>query len=89
MQGLDLDVLPPSLAVDIPVLDACVRELNVTVVLRQVVLLSPEMNLFRCSIGASIAVGLASIPLMEEPLIVAPADVRQSEGRTDRPARRA
>ena len=71
MQSLDLDVLPPSLAVDIPVLDACVRELDVAVVLRQVVLFSPEMNLVRCSVGASIAVGLASIPLLEEPLIVA------------------
>jgi hypothetical protein len=45
------------------------RELDVAVVLRQVVLFSPEMNLFWCSIGASIAVGLASIPLLEEPLI--------------------
>jgi hypothetical protein len=47
------------------------RELDVAVVLRQVVLLGPEMNLFRCSTRASIAVGLASIPPLEEPLIVA------------------
>ena len=60
-----------EVAVAVLVLDAGVGKLDVAVVVRELVLDGPTMDLFRCSIGPSVALGLATIALLQESLILA------------------
>jgi hypothetical protein len=69
--GHYLQVLVSRPPVAVLILDARVGEVNVSVVVRQVVLASPPGDLLRLAIGPAIAVVLSSIALVEEPLIVA------------------
>jgi hypothetical protein len=55
MQRLDLDVERAEVPVSVLVLDARVRELDVSVVVRELVLDGPTMDLFGRSIGPPIA----------------------------------
>ena len=71
MQRLDLDVERSEVAVAVLVLDARVGKLDVAVVVRELVLDGPTMDLFRRSIGPSVALGLAAIALLQELLILA------------------
>ena len=69
--GHDLDVLMPRAAVAVLVLDAGVREPDVPIVVRQLVLPRPPRNLFGLTVRPAVAVLLAAIALVEEALIVA------------------
>ena len=55
VQRLDLDVERSEMPVAVLVLDARVGELDVAVVVRELVLDGPTMDLFRRSIGPSVA----------------------------------
>ena len=55
VQRLDLDIERAEMPVAVLVLDARVRELDVAVVVRELVLDGPTMDLFGRSIGPSIA----------------------------------
>jgi hypothetical protein len=71
--GHDLDVLVPraTVAVAVLVLDAGIRETDVAIVVRQVVLTRPSRDLFRLAVRTTVAVLLSAIALVEESLIVA------------------
>ena len=69
--GDDLDVLMPRAAVPVFVLDAGIREPDVPIVVRQIVLTRPTRNLFGSRSGRPSQSFFASIALVEEPLIVA------------------
>lgn len=71
VQRLDLDVERSEMPVAILVLDARVGELDVAIVLRELVLDGPAMDLFRRAIGTAIAVRLAAIAFLEELLVLA------------------
>ena len=71
VQRLDLDVERVFAAVAVLVVDARVGELDVTVVLRELVLDGPTIDLVGRSIGPSVAVGLAAIALLQELLVLA------------------
>ena len=71
VQRLDLDVERSEVAVAVLVLDARVGKLDVAVIVRELVLDGPTMDLFRRSIGPSVALGLATIALLQELLILA------------------
>ena len=71
MGGDDLDVLMPRAAVPVFVLDAGIREPDVPIVVRQLVLARPPRDLGGLAIRPAVAVLLPSIALVEEPLIVA------------------
>jgi len=70
MAGHELDVFVPRESVAVFILDSRIREVHVSVVARQVVLASPARDLLRFPVRPPIAVLLASIPLVEEPLVV-------------------
>ena len=55
VQRLDLDVECSEMAVAVLVLNARIGELDVSVVIREFVLDGPTMDLFRRSIGPSVA----------------------------------
>ena len=55
VQRLDLDVECSEMTVAVLVLDACVGELDVAVVVRKLVLDGPAMDFLRRSIGPPIA----------------------------------
>jgi hypothetical protein len=55
VQRLDLDIERAEMSFAVLVLDARVRELDVAVVVRELVLDGPTMDLFRRSIGPSVA----------------------------------
>ena len=55
MQRLDLDVECSEMAVAVLVLNARIGELDVSVVVRELVLDGPTMDLFGRSIGPSVA----------------------------------
>ena len=71
VQRLDLDVERSEVPVAVLVLDARVGKLDVAVVVRELVLDGPTMDLFRRSIGPSVALGLATIALLQELLVLA------------------
>lgn len=69
--GDDLDVLVPRHPITVLILDACIRKVNVSVVVRQVVFARPLRDLLRLTVRPPVAVLLASIALMQKTLIVA------------------
>ena len=69
--GDDLKILMPRAAVMVFVLDPCIRKANVPIVVRQLVFPRPTCNLFRLTVRPAVAVLLAAIALVQEPLIVA------------------
>ena len=69
--GHDFDVLMPRAAIAVLVLDAGIRETDVPIVVRQLVLTGPARDLGRLAIRPAVAVLPAAIALVEEPLIVA------------------
>jgi hypothetical protein len=71
VQRLDLDVERAEVPVAILVFDAGVGKLDVSVVVRELVLDGPTMDLFGRSIGPSIAFWLATIALLQELLVLA------------------
>ena len=66
----DLHVLVPSASVVVFVLDAHVGEVNLLVEVRQVVLDRPHRDLLGVPVGAPVAVATASIPLLQEALVL-------------------
>src|SRR5687768_16240545 len=68
VRGHDLDVLVPTPAVAVLVLDTGVRELHVSVVVRQLVLPRPPRYLFRLAIRPTVTVFLAAIALVQNSL---------------------
>ena len=71
MAGHDFEVLVTGQPIAVLILDARIREVNVSVVVRQVVLASPPRDLLRLAVRPPIAILLTAIALVEEPLIVA------------------
>ena len=71
VQRLDLDIERSEMAVAVLVFDARVGELDVTVVVRKLVLDGPTMNLLRRSIGSAVAVRFATIAFLQELLVLA------------------
>ena len=71
VRGHDLDVLVPTPAIAVLVLDAGIGKVHVPVVVRQLVLPRPPCDLLRLAIRPAVAVLLAAIALVEETLIVA------------------
>jgi hypothetical protein len=69
--GHDLEILMPRTAVTVFVLDAGIRESDVPIVVRQLVLPRPPCNLFWFTVRPAVAVFLAPIALVQEPLIIA------------------
>jgi hypothetical protein len=69
--GHNLEILMPRTAVTVFVLDADIRESDVPIVVRQLVLPRPPSNLFGFTVRPTVAVFLATIALVQEPLIVA------------------
>ena len=67
----DLDVLMPGSTIPVLVLDAGIRETDVAIVVRQLVLPCPARDLFGLTIRPAIAVFPAAIALVEESLIIA------------------
>jgi hypothetical protein len=70
VRGHDLDVLVPTPAIAILVLDARIGKVHVTVVVRQLVLPRPTRDLFRLPIWPPVAVLLATVALVEKTLVV-------------------
>ena len=66
-----LDVFVPRVARGVLVLDAGVGEMDVVVEVRQVVLPSPGGDLLRRAVGSAVAVGAATVALLQEALVVA------------------
>ena len=58
-------------SVDVLVLDADVGEMHLLVEVRKVVLDCPQRDLLGTSVGAPVTVGAASIPLLQEALVLA------------------
>jgi hypothetical protein len=69
--GHHFEVLMPRPTVSVLVLDPRVREPDVPIVVRQVVLTRPPCNLFGLTVRPAVAVLLPSIALVQEALIVA------------------
>ena len=69
--GYDLEILMPRAPISVLVLDPRIREPDVPIVVRQLVLPRPACDLFRLTVRPPVAVLLAPIALVEEPLIVA------------------
>ena len=69
--GDDLKILMPRAAVSVLVLDAGVWETDVAIVVRQLVLPRLAGDFFRLTIRPAVALLLAAIALVQEPLIVA------------------
>jgi len=66
-----LEILLTRTAIAVLVLDACVGEVHVPVVIRQAVLARPEGNLVRFAVGPAVAVLAPAVPLVEESLVIA------------------
>src|SRR3989442_1364369 len=66
MERHDLDVEMVQTALDVDVLDARVGELHVPVGVRQVMLVGPFPNLRLVAVGPAVAIGAATVPLLEE-----------------------
>src|SRR5437867_520232 len=58
-------------AIGVLVFDPRVREMNVPIEVRQVVLASPVLNLRSIAVGTTIAVAAATIPLLQKLLVLA------------------
>ena len=71
VRGHDLDVLVPTPAIPIVVLDARIGKVHMTVVVRQLVFPRPPRDLLRLAIGPAVAVLLATVALVEKTLVVA------------------
>src|SRR5690606_16677479 len=71
VQRLDLDVERAEVAVPILVLDARIGELHVPILLGQIVLDRPAMNLLMGAIRPAVAVRLAAIAFLQELLVLA------------------
>ena len=71
VRGHDLDVLVPTPAIAIFVLDARIGKVHMPVVVRQFVLPRPSRDLLRLAIGPAVAVLLATVALVEKTLVVA------------------
>ena len=71
VRGHDLDVLVPTPAIAILVLDAGIGKVHVTVLVGQLVLPRPPRDLLRLAIGPAVAVLLATVALVEKTLVVA------------------
>src|SRR5687767_8973780 len=69
--GHDFEVLVTGQPTAVLILDARIREVNVAVVVRQVVLASPPRDLLKVAVRPPIAILLASIAIVQESLIVA------------------
>jgi hypothetical protein len=69
--GHDFEVLVTGQPIAVLILDPRIREVNVSVVVRQVVLASPTRDLLRLAVRPPIAILLASIALVQETLVVA------------------
>src|SRR5262245_51851016 len=69
--GHDLEILMPGAAVAVFVLDAGIREPDVSIVVRQLMLTRPPCNLFGLTVRPAVAVLLAAITFVQESLIVA------------------
>jgi hypothetical protein len=67
----DLDVFVARLSLAVLILDARIREVDVSVVVRQVVLASPLSDLLRLAVRSSVAILPAAIALVKKPLAVA------------------
>ena len=65
------EVLVPRATVTVVVLDARIRETHVPIFVRQLVLPRPPRDFFGLAIWPTVAVLLAAIALVQEPLIVA------------------
>ena len=89
VQRLDLDVECSEMAVAVLVLNARIGELDVSVVVRELVLDGPTMDLFRRSIGSPIALGLAAIALLQELLVLALQLVVEATRRMKAPSSRS
>jgi hypothetical protein len=70
MLGRDLEVLPSDVAVHVLVLDSDVGEVDVPVEVRQPVVPRPVLDFFRGAVGSSVAVAVAAVAVLQEPLIV-------------------
>src|SRR5882762_7784635 len=69
--GRDFQILPAHIAVLVLVLDAYVREMDLLIEVRQVVLTRPRLDLLDTPIWTAVAVAVAAIAFLEKPLIVA------------------
>jgi hypothetical protein len=70
VSGHHLDILVTRPSVAAFVLDASVRKVHLVVVIRQLMLTRPASDFLRLSIGPSIAILTAAIPLLKEALVV-------------------
>jgi hypothetical protein len=70
LAGHDLDVFVPRPPVAVFVLDAGIRKVDMTVVVRQVVFARPSCDLPRLAIRSSVAIPPAAIAFVEKPLVV-------------------
>ena len=71
MASHDLEILMPRAAVSVLVLDPGIWKPDVPIVVRQLVFPGPPGNLFGLTVRPAVAVLLAAIAFVEEPLIVA------------------
>ena len=68
--GRDLEVLPADVAVHVLVLDAHIGKMDVSVEAWQPVVARPVLDLCRGAVGPSVAVALAAVALLQEPLVL-------------------
>lgn len=68
--GHDLDVVVVEFVVAVAVLDAQVWKVHLVVGVRQVVVVGPAFDLFIGPIGPAVALAVAPVPLLEEPLVL-------------------
>src|SRR5688572_17828210 len=71
VDGLDLEVERPQAAVAVLVLDARVGKLHVPILVRQLVIDGPAMDLLRRSIRPAVTVGSTAIALLQKLLVIA------------------
>lgn len=69
--GRDLDVFHVAPAVRPLVFDPDVRELHPVVIHGEAVFVRPLLNLLLCPVGAAVAIGAVTVPLLEKALIFA------------------
>jgi hypothetical protein len=69
--GVNLEILPPDVAVHVLVFDPNVWEVDLVIEIRQVALTRPFLDLFHRAIGAAITVAIASIALLQKSLVLA------------------
>ena len=69
--GRDLQILPAHVAVRLLVLDAHVREVDLFIEVRQVMLPRPFLDLFDRAIRPAVAVAIASVAVLQEALVLA------------------